>query len=70
MTYDVGGIGYGFKLAPTWGDHVARLLVGDGLAPRPAAVAPSGFEVGAEPVAGFGAVRILGQPQPETGEFA
>ncbi|SFJ40114.1 hypothetical protein SAMN05216275_108245 [Streptosporangium canum] len=65
-----GGIGHGFELAPAWGGHVARLLVGDGVDPRPAAFAPSGFETGAEPAARFGAARILGQPQPETGEFA
>ncbi|MER5425988.1 hypothetical protein [Streptosporangium roseum] len=60
MPYDVGIIGHGFEPAPACGDHAAGLLVGDGVDPRPAAFAPSGFEAGAEPAAGSGAARILG----------
>ncbi|MEV8635138.1 FAD-dependent oxidoreductase [Streptosporangium sp. NPDC051023] len=57
---DAGTSGHGFKLAPAWGDHVARLLIGDDVDPRLAAFAPSRFETGAELAAGFGAARILG----------
>ncbi|MEV4250636.1 hypothetical protein AB0J63_45465 [Streptosporangium canum] len=60
MTYEVGASVTGSSSPPAWGDHVARLLVGDGVDPRPAAFAPSGFEMGAEPAVGFGAARILG----------
>lgn len=56
---DAGTSGHGFKLAPAWGDHVARLLLDDP-DPRFAAYSPSRFANGGELAAGFGAARILG----------
>ncbi|MBB4919632.1 NAD(P)/FAD-dependent oxidoreductase [Streptosporangium saharense] len=56
---DAGTSGHGFKLAPAWGEHVARLVLGEA-DPRLAAFAPSRFEGGGELAAGFGAARILG----------
>ncbi|WP_405085832.1 NAD(P)/FAD-dependent oxidoreductase [Microbispora sp. NBC_01389] len=56
---DAGTSGHGFKLAPAWGDHVARLLLGDP-DPRLAAFGPGRFATGAKLAAGFGTARILG----------
>ncbi|GAA0999616.1 FAD-binding oxidoreductase [Acrocarpospora macrocephala] len=56
---DAGTSGHGFKLAPAWGDHVARLLLDDP-DPRFAAFTPSRFATGGELAAGFGAARIIG----------
>ncbi|WP_182909651.1 FAD-binding oxidoreductase [Microbispora sp. H13382] len=56
---DAGTSGHGFKLAPAWGDHVARLLLDDP-DPRLAAFGPGRFATGGELPAGFGAARILG----------
>ncbi|WP_405149682.1 FAD-binding oxidoreductase [Sphaerisporangium sp. NBC_01403] len=57
---DAGTSGHGFKIAPAWGDHVARLLLDEPADPRLAAFAPQRFAAGAELAAGFGAARILG----------
>ncbi|MFI5915113.1 hypothetical protein [Dactylosporangium sp. NPDC051541] len=56
---DAGTSGHGFKLAPVWGDHVARLLL-DVPDPRLAQFSPARFTAGAGLAAGFGAARILG----------
>ncbi|MEU1881679.1 FAD-dependent oxidoreductase [Streptosporangium sp. NPDC020072] len=56
---DAGTSGHGFKLAPAWGEHVARLVLGEA-DPRLAAFAPSRFASGTGLAAGFGAARILG----------
>ncbi|MFF5232768.1 NAD(P)/FAD-dependent oxidoreductase [Dactylosporangium sp. NPDC000521] len=56
---DAGTSGHGFKLAPVWGDHVARLLTGDP-DPRLEQFSPDRFAAGSALAAGFGAARILG----------
>lgn len=56
---DAGTSGHGFKLAPVWGDHVARLLLGDA-DPGLAQFTPGRFAAGATLAGGYGAARILG----------
>jgi sarcosine oxidase, subunit beta len=56
---DAGTSGHGFKLSPTLGDHVARLLL-DEPDPRLAQFSPDRFSAGAGLSSGFGAARILG----------
>ncbi|MFD0575867.1 NAD(P)/FAD-dependent oxidoreductase [Dactylosporangium darangshiense] len=56
---DAGTSGHGFKLAPVWGDHVARLLLGDP-DERLGQFSPGRFAAGAGLPGGFGAARILG----------
>ncbi|MBP2707717.1 FAD-binding oxidoreductase [Microbispora sp. RL4-1S] len=56
---DAGTSGHGFKLAPAWGEHVARLLL-DEPDPRFAAFGPARSGTGGELAAGFGPARILG----------
>jgi sarcosine oxidase subunit beta len=57
---DAGTSGHGFKLAPVWGEHVARLLLDDAPDPRLAAFSPDRFTTGPGLPAGFGRARILG----------
>ncbi|GAA2724910.1 FAD-dependent oxidoreductase [Actinocorallia aurantiaca] len=57
---DAGTSGHGFKLAPAWGEHVARMLLDDDPDPRLAAFGPARFQDGAGLPAGFGPARILG----------
>lgn len=57
---DAGTSGHGFKLAPAWGEHVARLLLDDEPDPRLASFGPARFQDGAGLAAGFGPARILG----------
>ncbi|MEU9889920.1 FAD-dependent oxidoreductase [Sphaerisporangium sp. NPDC051011] len=57
---DAGTSGHGFKLAPAWGEHVARLVLGEATDPRLAAFGPQRFAAGTTLAAGFGAARILG----------
>ncbi|GAA0365518.1 FAD-binding oxidoreductase [Microbispora corallina] len=57
---DAGTSGHGFKLAPAWGEHVARLILGDDPDPRLAAFGPERFAAGEGLAAGFGPARILG----------
>lgn len=56
---DAGTSGHGFKLAPVWGDHVARLLIDDADA-RLSQFSPDRFAAGTGLTSGFGAARILG----------
>ncbi|MEV6930846.1 FAD-dependent oxidoreductase [Dactylosporangium sp. NPDC051485] len=56
---DAGTSGHGFKLAPVWGDHVARLLLDDADA-RLGQFSPGRFAAGTGLASGFGAARILG----------
>ncbi|GAB3829879.1 NAD(P)/FAD-dependent oxidoreductase [Dactylosporangium cerinum] len=56
---DAGTSGHGFKLAPVWGDHVARLLIADA-DPGLAQFAPGRFAAGSVLASGYGAARILG----------
>jgi glycine/D-amino acid oxidase-like deaminating enzyme len=56
---DAGTSGHGFKLAPVWGDHVARLLLEDA-DPRLRQFAPGRFTAGAGLSSGYGTARILG----------
>ncbi|MER7008450.1 FAD-dependent oxidoreductase [Dactylosporangium sp. NPDC000555] len=56
---DAGTSGHGFKLAPVWGEHVARLLIGDA-DERLGQFSPGRFTAGAGLAGGFGTARILG----------
>ncbi|GLL02177.1 NAD(P)/FAD-dependent oxidoreductase [Dactylosporangium matsuzakiense] len=56
---DAGTSGHGFKLAPVWGEHVARLLLGEP-DPRLDQFSPGRFAAGARLASGYGAARILG----------
>jgi glycine/D-amino acid oxidase-like deaminating enzyme len=56
---DAGTSGHGFKLAPVWGEHVARLLI-DEADPRLGQFTPDRFAGGTDLSGGFGAARILG----------
>jgi glycine/D-amino acid oxidase-like deaminating enzyme len=57
---DAGTSGHGFKLAPSWGAHVADLVLGQRPRPELAQFHPDRFRTNNLLHGGYGTARILG----------